>query len=332
METPPKKLLDQVRDAIRLKHYSYRTEQTYVQWIRRYILFHNKRHPKDMGVPEIEAFLTHLATQENVAASTQNQAFSSLLFLYRHVLDIQLEDRINALRARNSRYLPTVLTVAEVQAVIKKMSGVHYLLAVLLYGSGLRLQEALQLRVKDLDLAQRQIVVRNAKGGESRVTVLPESAVSLLQKHLTEVKKLHMFDLNQGYGATQLPFALAKKYENASREWIWQYVFPSLNLSKDPRTGQVLRYHLHPSSLQKAVKQAVRCTNIYKRVSCHTFRHSFATHLLQNGYDIRTIQELLGHKDVKTTMIYTHVLNRGGRGVVSPIDNVVSFPTHQMIL
>jgi integron integrase len=327
MEVPPKKLLDQVRDAIRLKHYSYRTEQTYIQWIRRYILFHNKRHPKDMGVPEIEAFLTYVAKQENVAASTQNQAFSSLLFLYRHVLDIQLEDRINALRARNSRYLPTVLTVAEVQAVIKKMSGVHYLLAVLLYGSGLRLQEALQLRVKDLDLAQRQIVVRNAKGGDSRVTVLPESAVSLLQKHLTEVKKLHLFDLNQGYGATQLPFALAKKYENASREWIWQYVFPSLNLSKDPRTGQVLRYHLHSSGLQKAVKQAVRCTNIHKRVSCHTFRHSFATHLLQNGYDIRTIQELLGHKDVKTTMIYTHVLNRGSRGVVSPIDNVVSVPS-----
>jgi integron integrase len=324
MEAPPKKLLDQVRDAIRLKHYSYRTEQTYIQWIRRYILFHNKRHPKDMGVPEIEAFLTHLATQENVAASTQNQAFSSLLFLYRHVLDIQLEDRINALRARNSRYLPTVLTVAEVQAVIKKMSGVHYLLAMLLYGSGLRLQEALQLRIKDLDLAQRQIVIRNAKGGESRVTILPESAVTLLQKHLTEIKKLHLFDLNQGYGATKLPFALVKKYENASREWIWQYVFPSLNLSKDPRTGQVLRYHLHPSGLQKAVKQAVRCANIQKRVSCHTFRHSFATHLLQSGYDIRTIQELLGHKDVKTTMIYTHVLNRGGRGVISPIDNFQS--------
>jgi integron integrase len=331
MEAPPKKLLDQVRDVIRLKHYSYRTEQTYVQWIRRYILFHNKRHPIDMGVPEIEAFLTHLATKENVAASTQNQAFSSLLFLYRHVLNIELDERINALRARKSRYLPTVLTIEEVQAVIKRMSGVYQLLAILLYGSGLRLQEALQLRVKDLDLAQRQIVIRNSKGGESRVTVLPEIAISLLQKHLVEVKKLHLFDLNHGYGATQLPFALAKKYENASREWIWQYVFPSFNLSKDPRTGQVLRYHLHPSGLQKAVKQAVCCTNIQKRVSCHTFRHSFATHLLQNGYDIRTIQELLGHKDVKTTMIYTHVLNRGGRGVVSPIDNFIPFLSNQMI-
>jgi integron integrase len=317
---PPKKLLDRVRDAIRLKHYSYRTEQTYVQWIRRFILFHNKRHPQEMGVPEIEAFLTHLAVTENVAASTQNQAFSSLLFLYHHVLEIDLGDRIDVLRARTSRYLPTVLTPEETKEIIKKMSGVYHLLAILLYGSGLRLQEALQLRVKDLDLSQQQIVIRDAKGREGRVTVLPESAISLLQQHLKQIKKLHLSDLNQGYGATQLPFALARKYENASRDWIWQYVFPSLTRGKDPRTGQVLRHHLHPSGLQKAVKQAVRSTNIQKRVSCHTFRHSFATHLLQNGYDIRTIQELLGHKDVKTTMIYTHVLNRGGRGVVSPID------------
>jgi integron integrase len=320
MDAPPKKLLDQVRDAIRLKHYSYRTEVTYVQWIRRYILFHQKRHPKDMGVPEIEAFLTHLAVTENVAASTQNQAFSSLLFLYHHVLVIELDDRIDALRARTSRYLPTVLTPEEIKDVIKRMSGVYHLLAVLLYGSGLRLQEALQLRIKDLDLAQHQIVIRNAKGNESRITVLSESAINLLPQHLQQVKKLHLFDLNQGYGATQLPFALAKKYENASREWIWQYVFPSLTLSKDPRTVQVLRHHLHPSGLQKAVKLAVRSTSIQKRVSCHTFRHSFATHLLQKGYDIRTIQELLGHKDVKTTMIYTHVMNRGGRGVISPLD------------
>ena len=318
--TPPQKLLDRVRDAIRLKHYSYRTEQTYVQWIRRFILFHNKRHPQKMSVPEIEAFLTHLAVTENVAASTQNQAFSSLLFLYRHVLEMDLDDRINALRARTSRYLPTVLTPEETKEIIKQMSGVYHLLAILLYGSGLRLQEALQLRVKDLDLSQHQIVIRDSKGREGRVTVLPEGAIDLLQKHLKQVKKLHLVDLNQGYGATQLPFALDRKYENASRDWIWQYVFPSLTLCKDPRTGKVLRHHLHPSGLQKAVKQAVRSTNIQKRISCHTFRHSFATHLLQNGYDIRTIQELLGHKDVRTTMIYTHVLNRGGRGVVSPLD------------
>jgi integron integrase len=261
MDAPPKKLLDQVRDSIRLKHYSYRTEVTYVQWIRRYILFHQKRHPKDMGVPEIEAFLTHLAVTENVAASTQNQALSSLLFLYRHVLEIELDDRIDALRARTSRYLPTVLTPEETKDVIKWMSGVYHLLAVLLYGSGLRLQEALQLRIKDLDLAQHQIVIRNAKGNESRITVLSESAINLLPQHLQQVKKLHLFDLNQGYGATQLPFALAKKYENASREWIWQYVFSSLTLSKDPRTGQVLRHHLHPSGLQKAVKLAVRLSH-----------------------------------------------------------------------
>ncbi len=268
MESPPRKLLDQVRDSIRLKHYSYRTEQTYVQWIRRYILFHNKQHPKNMGVPEIETFLTYLATTENVAASTQNQAFSALLFLY--VLDIELDDRIDALRARTSRYLPTVLTPEETKDVIKRMSGVYHLLAVLLYGSGLRLQEALQLRIKDLDLAQHQIVIRNAKGNESRVTVLSESAINLLPQHLQQVKKQHLLDLNQGYGATQLPFALAKKYENASREWIWQYVFPSLTLSKDPRTGQVLRYHLHPSGLQKAVKQAVRSRSVsVRRIDRH---------------------------------------------------------------
>jgi integron integrase len=320
METPPKKLLDQVRDAIRLKHYSYRTEETYVQWIRRYILFHDKRHPKEMGVPEIEAFLTHLAVVEHVAASTQNQAFSALLFLYRHVLEIPLDDRIKALRAKQSRYRPTVLTPEEARAVIDQLSGVHRLLVILLYGSGLRLRELLQLRVKDIDFVQRQIVVRATKGGESRVTVLPDRAINLLRRHLEQVKTLHQQDLNQGYGATQLPFALAKKYKNASREWAWQYVFPASTRCRDPRTGQVLRYHLHESGLQKALKQAVRAAGIEKRVSCHTFRHSFATHLLQNGYDIRTVQELLGHKDVKTTMIYTHVLNRGGQGVRSPLD------------
>jgi integron integrase len=326
METQPKKkLLDQVRDALRLKHYSYRTEETYVQWIRRYILFHQKRHPNEMGVPEIEAFLTHLATVENVAASTQNQAFSALLFLYRHVLQISLDERIDALRARQSRYLPTVLTPEEARAIIQQMSGVYQLLAILLYGSGLRLREALQLRVKDIDFAQHQLVIRNAKGGESRVTMLPDRAIPPLQHQLERTKKLHQEDLNQGYGATLLPFALTQKYRNAARDWVWQYAFPAATRCQDPRTGQVVRYHLHESGLQKALKQAVRTTGIQKRVSCHTFRHSFATHLLQNGYDIRTVQELLGHKDVKTTMIYTHVLNRGGRAVVSPLDGLRPF-------
>jgi integron integrase len=317
---PPKRLLDQVRDAIRLKHYSYRTEQTYVQWIRRYILFHNKRHPNQMGVPEIEAFLTHLAVQEHVAASTQNQALSALLFLYREVLFLPLDARIDAVRAKPSRKLPTVLTKDEVRSVIVHMTGVHRLIVQTLYGSGLRLREAMQLRVKDLDFPQHQIVVRDAKGHDSRVTMLPVSLVEPLQEHLQGVQRLHRQDLEQGYGATVLPFALARKYPNANRQWHWQFVFPSSTRCQDPRSGTVVRYHLHESGLQKAVKQAVRCAGIQKRVGCHTFRHSFATHLLQNGYDIRTVQELLGHKDVKTTMIYTHVLNRGGRGVRSPLD------------
>ncbi len=315
---PPKKLLDQVREAIRLKHYSYRTEETYVQWIRRYILFHDKRHPKDMGVPEIEAFLTHLAVTQEVAAATQNQALSALIFLYKQVLGQSLEGRIEAIRAKPSRKLPTVLTPEEVALVIQQMSGVHRLIVQLLYGSGLRLREAMQLRIKDLDFAQHQIVVRDAKGQNSRVTMLPERVVQPLQDHLTGVKRLHEQDLEQGYGAVILPFALARKYPNANRQWIWQYVFPASTRCRDPRSNAIVRYHLHESGLQKAVKRA--SAGLYKRVGCHTFRHSFATHLLQNGYDIRTIQELLGHKDVKTTMIYTHVLNRGGRGVRSPLD------------
>ncbi|MEM8806478.1 MAG: integron integrase, partial [Cyanobacteria bacterium P01_G01_bin.38] len=306
--------------AIRLKHYSYRTEQTYVQWIRRYILFHNKRHPKEMGVQEIESFLTHLAVKECVAASTQNQALSALIFLYRHVLQKPLDDRINAIRAKRSRKLPTVLTPHEVKSVIQQMSGVHRLLAQLLYGSGLRLREAMQLRIKDLDFSQRQIVVRDTKGQEGRLTMLPTKLLQPLQAHLQDVKRFHQRDLDQGYGAVTLPFALARKYPNANRQWIWQFVFPAATRCRDPRSGAIVRFHLHESGLQKAVKQAVRQAGIEKRVGCHTFRHSFATHLLENGYDIRTIQELLGHKDVKTTMIYTHVLNRGGHGVRSPLD------------
>jgi integron integrase len=265
-------------------------------------------------------FLSHLAIQEKVAASTQNQALSALLFLYREVLRSELDAPIDAIRAKRPRYLPTVLTQEEVFEVIRHLSGTYQLVVQLLYGSGLRLSEVLQLRVKDVDFAQRQIQIRDSKGRESRVTMLPASLVSVLQDHLQSVKRLHQQDLDRGYGKVYLPFALERKYLNANREWIWQYVFPSGNISTDPRSGIVRRHHLHESGLQKAIKKAVRSAKIEKRVSCHTFRHSFATHLLQNGYDIRTVQELLGHKDVKTTMIYTHVLNRGGRGVRSPLD------------
>ncbi|MDJ0572972.1 MAG: integron integrase [Pleurocapsa sp. MO_192.B19] len=320
MEQRPKKLLSQVRDAIRLKHYSYQTEKTYVHWIKRYIFFHNKQHPKDMGGKEIEAFLTDLAVNQKVAASTQNQALHAILFLYKEVLRQELDLKVNAVRAKKTKYLPTVLTKEEVVAIIQQLSGVHQLLIKLLYGTGLRLSEGLNLRVKDVDFAQQQIIVRDTKGNESRVTMLPESIAEELKIHLQSVKIIHQQDLQKGYGSVYLPFALERKYPRAKYDWIWQFVFPSVSISKDPRSGEVRRHHLHESSLQKALKQAVRKAGIQKKVGCHTFRHSFATHLLQNGYDIRTVQELLGHKDVKTTMIYTHVLNRGGRGVRSPLD------------
>ncbi|NJK49030.1 integron integrase [Candidatus Gracilibacteria bacterium] len=321
MEKTPKKLLEQVSDVIRLKHYSYKTEKSYINWIKRYILFHNKRHPRDMGGEEIEVFLTHLAVEENVAASTQNQALNAILFLYKEVLKQELDLQIDAVRAKKSRYLPTVLTKEEVLAIINNLSGVYQLVVKLLYGTGLRQTECLQLRVKDLDFAQEQLIVRDAKGMESRVTMLPTSLIEELKFHLEIVKRLHQQDLEKGYGSVYLPFALERKYKNADREWIWQFIFPSDRISQDPRSKIIRRHHLHESGLQKALKQAVQATDINKRVSCHTFRHSFATHLLQNGYDIRTVQELLGHKDVKTTMIYTHVLNRGGRGVRSPLDH-----------
>jgi integron integrase len=283
------------------------------------ILFYDKQHPKDMGVEEVQAFLSHLAVVGNVAASTQNQALSALLFLYKFVLDQELES-VDALRAKKSRYLPTVLTKQEVQTVINQLSGEHRLLVQLLYGTGLRLSEVLSLRVKDVDFSYQQIVVRDTKGQKSRVTMLPTTLTPFLQAHIKRVHCLHERDLEQGYGKVYLPFALERKYPSAATEWIWQYIFPSIGLSKDPRSGIVRRHHLYESGLQKAIKQAARQAKIDKKVGCHTFRHSFATHLLQNGYDIRTVQELLGHKDVKTTMIYTHVMNRGGRGVISPLD------------
>ncbi|WP_169239617.1 integron integrase [Candidatus Roseilinea sp. NK_OTU-006] len=320
-QKPPRKLLDQVSDAIRTKHYSYRTEQTYKDWIKRFILFHHKRHPKDMGAPEIQAFITHLAVEKNVSASTQNQALSAILFLYRHVLQMEMDVPADIIRAEKSKTLPTVLTHAEALAVISQMSGVTQLMAKILYGSGLRLMECLRLRVKDIDFGNRQIIVRDGKGEDDRVTILPDSLIPHLQGQIQTVQRIHQTDLGDGFGEVYLPYALARKYPNASRELIWQYLFPASGLSKDPQTGKIMRHHLDPSLLQKAIRTAAQKAGIQKPVSPHTFRHSFATHLLQAGYDIRTVQELLGHKDVKTTMIYTHVLQRGGFAVKSPLDD-----------
>ena len=316
----PKKLLDRVRDTLRTKHYSRRTEQTYVEWIRRFILFHGKRHPKDMRAAEIEAFITHLAVDRQVAVSTQNQALSAILFLYRHVLRLEVEVLPSLVRPGRPKRLPTVLTQAEAVRVISQMKGVTKIMAKLLYGSGLRLMECARLRVKDIDFGNSQIIVRDGKGENDRSTVLPASVVAELETHLQDVKALYEKDLREGYGEVHLPYALGVKYPNAGREWAWQYVFPASQRSTDPQTGKVRRHHLDESVLQRAVRDAARRAKLDKPVSPHTFRHSFATHLLQNGYDIRTVQELLGHKDVKTTMIYTHVLQRGASAVRSPLD------------
>lgn len=316
------KLLDRVRDKIRLKHYSIRTEQAYVDWIRRFILFHEKRHPKEMGAAEIEAFLTHLAVRGNVAASTQNQARSALLFLYKEVLDQELPWLDNVEQAKRPQRLPVVLTHAEVKIVLDRLSGTHRLMANLLYGTGMRLMEGVRLRVKDIDFERREVLVRDGKGGKDRVTPLPLALVEPLQNHLARVKSLHEEDLRAGYGTVYLPDALERKYPNANREWGWQYVFPSRQLSVDPRSGVTRRHHADEKGVQRAIKQAVRDAGLAKPATPHTLRHSFATHLLMAGYDIRTVQELLGHSDVRTTMIYTHVLNRGGKGVVSPLDNL----------
>jgi len=305
---------------MRLKHYSYRTEQSYVDWIRRFILFHGKRHPREMGAPELEAFLTHLAVHENVAASTQNQALQAILFLYREVLGQEITEPIQALRARKPKRLPTVLTPQETRALLSHLSGTYLLIAQLLYGAGLRLMECLRLRVQDLDFEYRTIAVRDGKGEKDRIAILPNTVIVPLRRHLKQVQHLHRRDLAGGYGAVYLPEALARKYPNAQREWGWQWVFPSPRLSADPRAGVIRRHHLDPTSVQRAIRQAARVAGIAKPVSPHTLRHSFATHLLENGYDIRIVQELLGHKDVRTTMIYTHVLQRSGLAVRSPLD------------
>jgi integron integrase len=323
----PPKLLDQLRQAIRTRHYSVRTEKAYVQWVRRFILFHGKRHPREMGAAEVRAFLTHLAVQEHVAAATQNQALSALLFLYRELLErdaLDLEE--GAVRARRSLHLPVVFSVAQARAVLAELSGVYRLMGSLLYGSGLRLMECVRLRVKDLDLERFEILVRDRKGRRDRVTMLPRSLLPALRQQFAHARALHEDDLAAGFGEVYLPGALARKFPSASREWGWQWVFPAGRRSVDSRTGTLRRHHLSEASVQRAVRQAVRRAGIEKPASCHTFRHSFATHLLASGYDIRTVQALLGHRDVKTTMIYTHVLNKGGHGVRSPLDALLPPP------
>lgn len=315
------KLLDRIREAARVRHLSLRTEKAYVQWARRYILFHGKRHPKEMGEAEINAFLTYLAVEGRVSASTQTQALCALLFLYRTVLSRDVGELEGLVRAKRRRKLPVVLSVEEVKRILAACpQGTERLFLSLLYGTGMRLTEALRLRVKDIDFVYGQITVRDGKGAKDRVTMLPSSLEQDLKAHLKAVKGLHEADLVAGHGRVYLPHALSRKYPRADSEWGWQYVFPAPSLSWDPRTGEHRRHHLHERAIQRAFHDASRSAGVIKHATCHTLRHSFATHLLQSGYDIRTVQEILGHQSVKTTMIYTHVLNRGGRGVKSPLD------------
>lgn len=315
--------LESVRELIRVKHLSYRTEEAYIAWIRRFILFHGKRHPNDMGADEVRAFLTHLAVRENVAAATQNQAFAALLFLYRERLQKSLDNLENVVRAKTPKRLPDVLSKDEVRRILNFLrGGQQWLAANLLYGAGLRLMEALRLRVKDLDFEYRQITVRDGKGAKDRVTVLPEKVIEPLKQHLSAVRRLHAEDLQLGFGEVYLPYALERKYPNAATEWIWQYVFPAAKRSVDPRSNKERRHHISQHVIQHAFKSAVGEASIDKKASPHALRHSFATHLLESGYDIRTVQELLGHKDVRTTQIYTHVIRSNKLGVHSPLDFV----------
>jgi integron integrase len=314
------KLLDNVRAAMRTRHYSYETEKRYIYWIRQYIFFHKVRHPAEMGAPEIEAFLSYLAVEKTVSASTQNQALAAILFLYREVLAAELPWLDGFTPAKKPSRVPVVLTKEEVKFILGELRGTNWLIANLLYGSGLRLMEGLRLRVKDLDFGYRQITVRDGKGAKDRFTVLPGILIEPLQKQLSKAKKIHEQDLRRGFGRVEMPFALARKYPNAETEWAWQYVFPSNRLSVNPRTGATGRHHVSPASLQKPFKEVLRKSRITKTASPHTLRHSFATHLLQDGYDIRTIQEMLGHKELTTTMIYTHVLRQHRLGVKSPVD------------
>jgi integron integrase len=316
------KLLDQVRAAIRVRHYSIRTEEAYVQWVKRYIYFHGKRHPKDLDEVHVNQFLSHLAVKGRVAASTQNQALCALVFLYRHVLHKELGAFGEIVRARRPVRLPEVLTREEVKRFMAHLGGVHRLMAGLMYGAGLRLMETVRLRIKDVDFGYNRIVVRDGKGGKDRVTMLPQSVKPGLEEHMVEIKSLFRTDRRENIEGVYLPSALARKYPRAGVSWGWQWLFPSSKLSVEPRTGIHRRHHVFNRSVQRAVAAAARRAEIHKKVGCHTLRHSFATHLIEQGYDIRTVQELLGHKSIKTTQIYTHVLNRGGRGVLSPADSL----------
>ncbi len=316
------KLLDQLREAIRARHYSPRTEQAYVHWVKRFIFFYNVRHPEEMAEPEINVFLTSLALKGKVSASTQNQALSALLFLYRHVIGREVGDLGEVIRARKPTRLPVVMTRKEVKSVLANLSGDKWLMASLMYGTGLRLMECLRLRVQDVYFSSNEILVRNGKGAKDRITMLPESLKAPLQGHLRKVKEIHEKDLTGGWGRVLLPGALDRKYPNAPREWRWQWVFPQSTRWVNKATRKQGRHHMDKSLMQKALREAVIGSGLTKRATCHTFRHSFATHLLEDGYDIRTVQELLGHKDVKTTMVYTHVLNRGPAGVRSPMDGL----------
>jgi integron integrase len=319
------KLLDRVRHAVRARHYSRRTEKAYVHWIKRYIFFHGKRHPAEMGAVELTAFLTALAVRDRVAASTQNQALNALLFLYREILGIELPWLEGLVRAKRPQHLPTVLTRDEIRGLLDGLDGVPRVMALLLYGAGLRLLECCRLRIQDVDFATNQITIRDGKGGKDRRTMLPGAVKADLAKHIERVRALHQRDLRQGAGWVELPWALARKYPNAGREWAWQWVCPATRFYVDRATSQRRRHHLHETVIQRAVREAVLKTGLAKKATCHTFRHSFATHLLEDGHDIRTVQELLGHRDVSTTMIYTHVLNRGPAAVRSPADRM--FPS-----
>jgi len=316
------KLLDQLRECLRARHYSRRTEQTYCSWVKRFIFFHNVRHPEEMAEPEINAFLTHLAVKKKVSASTQNQALAALLFLYRHVIGRKVGDLGDVIRARKPKRLPIVIIREEIKAVLANLTGDKWLMASLMYGAGLRLMECLRLRVQDIDSARNEILVRDGKGSKDRITMLPESLKDPLQEHLKKVRATHGKDLADGWGRVQMPNAFDRKYPSASADWRWQWVFPQENRWTNIQTKEQGRHHIDESLIQKAVREAVMKAGLIKRAPCHTFRHCFATHLLEDGYDIRTVQELLGHNDVKTTMIYTHVLNRGPVGVRSPLDGL----------